>query len=175
MILKIRTKRPIQLGFKVTHATPGDDRLTDRLNGPHVLTIDAEWANLPLEFDDVGYDVASFLSAQYSWMESGKRIGLIVWHPDYPFPSNPHIPELSELIVIQADPLHTNPFTLGMCGPKSDIQVLMFYAPHDVRAMVGTELWTDWLLQGVRDAGQSGQETETQWAFRTRYLRDSHA
>ena len=145
---------PLTNGLKVHLNDYGT--LVNRWTGAHVITIDAEWSYAPHTVTLDKFKVANFLTAQYSWLESTGRKALIIWHPSYALPTTYDIPELTELFIIEADPHHTNPFTLGMCGKKSDLSILMFYAPHDVHALVGKDAWIAMLLAQTNSSKSVG-------------------
>lgn len=139
-----------RLAHNVQIITADSPALVGRWNKSMVLSVDAEWRNelraqvVSGKLKDTYH--ARFLTSQFGWNEHGKLHVLVIWHPDYALPKTVDIPELDTLYILLADPEVTSPYTLGMCGPKSSIHALMFFALHDVRSLVGNDVFTPWIL-----------------------------
>lgn len=139
-----------RLAHNVQIITADSPALVGRWNKTLTLAVDAEWRNVATTQVISGRtkDIyqAHFLTSQFSWYEHGKLHALVIWHPDYALPKTANLPELDTLYILLADPEETTPYTLGMCGPKSNIHALMFYALHDIRSIVGKDVFTPWIL-----------------------------
>jgi hypothetical protein len=140
-------KHPSQ-GYQLV--TPDSELIIDRWNKSLTVTVDAEWSSELITQTLSGRvkDTyrAHFLTAQFSWQEEDRLYVLVIWHPDYELPETLNIERAHTVYIVKSDPETTTPYSLGMCGGKTDLKVLMFFALHDVRSLVGTDLLVPWLL-----------------------------
>ena len=105
------------------------------------VAIDAEWRYETNE----RFLKARFLSTQLSFDVEDKKCTVVLWNDKFKLPEPTEAIGTDYLYVCPYNPEIENPVSMGLFTPDSVINLHMFYSPKDPEAVIGQQLWSEWL------------------------------